>query len=640
MIPPKSKTVAWIFSLFIIILVPGLAGLRIYAQPVSYEVNTIPLTGELANFSGRCFLEDNEGFIWFGSWNGLYRYHGTGVKVFRNVPGDSNSLSGNFISRLHEDGNGIIWIATDKGLNRFDRKTESFTWYRNVPGDTSSLNSLNDIVEDREGYLWIATRTGFSRFDKVSGEFRNFMLEHQYSPNSQVRVLYLYLDQQDSLWIFHQAGVDIFDKKTERLRHIADVLPQHMIQDRSGNLLVAATGLNFISREQWLKGDYLSGTTLLYDNLYPENTDQYIIQNIAEDESGNLWMRKLDGLYCYSRNLDTLFFWKHPYPYPNTGIDNILMGELFIDSKGIIWFYTREGIHQVVKKHRNFRVYEFDPKDSEIAALALENKNMIWFGTTHALYSLDRTRNKYTFHYGDTWDIGFSSKKVNRLFVDSKGTLWAGMLYEGLFRSEGSDNQIRQFVKYPPLMIDSITGDTFNLSWIRQIFEDSRGRIWIGTKNGPICYYDEAEDLFIRLVDNPGSRVKLPPKIQVRHESPSGILWASGPAGLYRIIPPFINVSQTEIMASDVHQCKPSPGSGIGSIHGHSTLFMDSTGCIWLATGSRGLYKLTEQNNPGIPDPTFLIDSFRLDDGLPSNTIRSFLPGRRGDIWIGTTNGL
>ena len=49
------------------------------------------------------------------------------------------------------------------------------------------------------------------------------------------------------------------------------------------------------------------------------------------------------------------------------------MRELFIDSNGDVWFYTFEGIHQVVKKYRNFKVYEPDPKDSWIKCLILEN---------------------------------------------------------------------------------------------------------------------------------------------------------------------------------------------------------------------------------------------------------------------------
>ena len=58
-----------------------------------YTIETIPYTGQLSGFTGTCFLQDRDGFMWFGSTSGIYRYDGKNFKVFRNDPNNENSLS-------------------------------------------------------------------------------------------------------------------------------------------------------------------------------------------------------------------------------------------------------------------------------------------------------------------------------------------------------------------------------------------------------------------------------------------------------------------------------------------------------------------------------------------------------------------
>ena len=82
-------------------------------------------------------VQDDQGFMWFGTQYGLDRYDGYKFRVFTPVPGRVNSLSGAYIYALFKDRAGKLWIGCDQFLDRFDPTTETFTHYR-IGSDASS----------------------------------------------------------------------------------------------------------------------------------------------------------------------------------------------------------------------------------------------------------------------------------------------------------------------------------------------------------------------------------------------------------------------------------------------------------------------------------------------------------------------
>ena len=92
----------------------------------SYEVENISPDNGLSNSWVSSIHQDEEGFMWFGTWNGLNRFDGYGFTVFKPVAGDTLSLSNNAIRALCEDHAGYLWIGTENGLNWYDPNTEKF----------------------------------------------------------------------------------------------------------------------------------------------------------------------------------------------------------------------------------------------------------------------------------------------------------------------------------------------------------------------------------------------------------------------------------------------------------------------------------------------------------------------------------
>jgi ligand-binding sensor domain-containing protein len=98
-------------------------------------------------------LQDSRGFLWFGTEDGLNRYDGYNMVVYKDDPDTPYSLSHNNVRILYEDRSGTLWIGTKEGLDRYSREMDSI-----IPFTPLSRHDVSDICEDRVGELWIASR--------------------------------------------------------------------------------------------------------------------------------------------------------------------------------------------------------------------------------------------------------------------------------------------------------------------------------------------------------------------------------------------------------------------------------------------------------------------------------------------------
>jgi ligand-binding sensor domain-containing protein len=103
----------------------------------------------LSNNAVICSAQDKQGFLWFGTKDGLDRFDGYTFKIFRNDPEDTGSIGSNFIHCLYEDRNGILWAGTENGLYKYNATTESFSLLQ-----TTSIGHIRDIQMDDKGNLW------------------------------------------------------------------------------------------------------------------------------------------------------------------------------------------------------------------------------------------------------------------------------------------------------------------------------------------------------------------------------------------------------------------------------------------------------------------------------------------------------
>ena len=274
-------------------------------------------------------VQDNEGFMWFGTRYGLYRYDGYAFKIFVRDPGNPNSLDGIVVRALFKDRAGALWVACDQSLNKFDEKTETFTRYpipltthitqdaagllwlathgglyrldpasgriqrfSHDPNDPSSLSSsdLSYCGEDKEGRFWVASSGGLAEFDRRAGKvIKRYVIPHL--PGG----FEFYEDRFDTFWISHSSPnpLAVFDRKSNTLSRYA--FPERdptitrvsaMLEDRDGELLLATHGLGL------LKLDRERRRFIRYGNISsdPQSLPQDKLDALFVDREGNIWV--------------------------------------------------------------------------------------------------------------------------------------------------------------------------------------------------------------------------------------------------------------------------------------------------------------------------------------------------------------
>src|ERR1700759_2615034 len=112
---------------YLVLLCLLFAASSVYSQPRTLKFSHIGTEVGLSENNVTCILRDKQGFMWFGTRDGLNRYDGYDFDVYKNNPADSLSLSSNFVTSIIEDRRGDIWVATwGGGLNRFDKVRQRF----------------------------------------------------------------------------------------------------------------------------------------------------------------------------------------------------------------------------------------------------------------------------------------------------------------------------------------------------------------------------------------------------------------------------------------------------------------------------------------------------------------------------------
>ena len=173
----KRRT--YILSCFMLLFLVPPCSLPLQADASDLKFNHFTVEQGLSHSSIYCIAQDNYGFLWFGTMDGLNRFDGYSFKIYRRDNNSPNSLGQNVISDLMTDKSGMLWISTDsRGLDRYDPAADRFTHFRSDPHNPRTIgsNSIWTVYEDSTGTLWIGTNGGgLNRFEAGSQTFKRYV---------------------------------------------------------------------------------------------------------------------------------------------------------------------------------------------------------------------------------------------------------------------------------------------------------------------------------------------------------------------------------------------------------------------------------------------------------------------------------
>jgi signal transduction histidine kinase/CheY-like chemotaxis protein/streptogramin lyase len=428
-------------------------------------------------------VQDRDGFLWFGTQDGLARYDGVGFRVFRHDPSDPASLTSNDVSALLVDRDGRLWCGGEaSGLNRLEADGRTFTHWTHVPNDLRTLgsNDLFAIEQDRSGAIWIGTYLGGLNRLEADGSFLH--VDHDAEDPASLRsssVYALRADAQDRLWIGSEAGLDVRDAQG----HVAHVeLPpmqgragpsvvMGFLPERDGSMLVGTR-----------KGLFRVDAQLRYREEIATATPPLMVSAIERDGDGGLWLGLLDGLARLDARGLTRFSTEEAAPgaYPGTRTMDI-----FGDNEGGLWFSINDGGVAHLPPHwRNFAAFRHVPGDvsslsrARVRALAVDGERAVWVaGGNDGLDRIDRASGRIE-RWAERLHVG--GKRLNAILPDGDRHLWIGAGF-GLRRYALDGGTVDD------IPVDIANADALPQGQVEQLIRAADGSVWVNVRGGGIA---------------------------------------------------------------------------------------------------------------------------------------------------------
>ena len=565
-------------------------------------------------------VQDDQGFMWFGSQYGLNRYDGYKFKVFKHEPGQTNSLSGVFISSLFKDRSGVLWIGCDEFLDKFNPVTETFTHYRIDTADAHGETvPVINISQDHMGVLWLATSRGLYRFDPSTGQ----TIRYRHDPNnpfslSSDQIKASGEDRQGTFWVGTSEGLDAFDRDIGKVTlHV----PLHergemsFYEDRLGMIWivhVTGAGLAIFDRKTNTLTHYSFHKGHLSDAL-PTGA-----MAMTEDRDGTLWFGTLgNGLLKFDREGRKFIRYRNDPTNPNSlGEDNV--ATLFQDREGNIW----AGLHMMAPNRFStrpplFEQFRHEPGNPNSLSGTMVNgiyedrKGVLWIAAIDALNRVDRKTGQYTFYRSAGPGV---SPRPTAIIEDRSGFLWLGSDGHGLTHFDPKSGHFKAFRHNPT--------DRFSLSsdLVTQLLIDHTGTLWATTFDG-LDRFDPSTSRFTTYKPDEQSTAEQDLEVTADHH---GALWiGTHSSGLQRFDPTTGHFAA--IYKHNENDPTSLSNNRVNSVH------FDRSGTMWVGT----------QNGLGEFDPkTSKFKTYYEQDGLSGNVVSCILEDERGNLWMSTNNGL
>lgn len=282
------------FCCIVLFLIISLA----HAQsPIKNKILNYSLKNGLSFGIVNSITQDDKGFMWFATNDGLNRFDGTTFKVFKSRLGDSTALVSNYVQKVLCDVHGSIWVSSRNGLSKFDSRTEKFIHYK-FTSNKAVKNDISNIIQSHDGNLWITSYgQGFSYFNTKSAKVINYT-QANLSRLSSNRVLCLYEDSKGLIWVGTQEGsINVFSHKDGVIANLAGIGPpianlpstriNDIFEDHFHNMWIATgSGLGYYNRQS-------NKFTLLQTSQQGIKSKRYI--SVIEDSDKQLLVGLQDG---------------------------------------------------------------------------------------------------------------------------------------------------------------------------------------------------------------------------------------------------------------------------------------------------------------------------------------------------------
>lgn len=600
----KSKMAVDAFKMKIALVALALfvLGSAVFAGQNEISFDFFSQEDGLPNNQIQTIYQDQKGWMWFGTSQGLSRFDGYEFVNFLPSETDSLSLRGTLVRVVCEDRKGNLLVGTENGgLNVFDRALNVFHHpYENDPAFKGKEVSVNTIQEDAAGNLWLGTNTNILRIDTL-GVVTPVLASEEF-----VRVVQF--DQQGRLWAGTNRGVLVVNP--DGLVVAPFQLPLKGEQDEIWEIFRDADG------SLWI-GSYSNGAFVVDPitreieavMLEPAYDRTETVRSISVGAFGNYWIGTRGGLYVYHKDAGSMAFYRHDGREKSSLVNNSVL-DIFHDKRGETWVGTRGGLNLLAKSKQVFHNFSahLSGEDNQflnssaVYAFWIDDQDKIWIGTEDGGVNIyDPKTESFTYLMADPAKPNCISRNCIKAFQDDgRGNLWIGTFLGGIDVLNLATGQIKNYrpeAGNPGSLSDTKVWD---------FLLDHDGNMWVGTSAG-VDRFDWNTQQFVHYPQLAGNE-----QVNWIEQDSSNNLWLG--------------------TTDEVIVYHPE-SKEITRFSEHSRAFLeDAAGWYWVATLDRGLAQYSSRQGA--------LRYYNVDDGLSNNQALCILEDDSRDLWISTSNGL
>ncbi|WP_270293504.1 MULTISPECIES: hybrid sensor histidine kinase/response regulator transcription factor [Bacteroides] len=440
------------------------------------DIINLNVNSGLASNEVTCIVQDNLGFMWFGTTNGLCRYDGYQFKTYRSDYLSPSFFVSNHILLMEKDVEGNLWIVTTKEFVKFNPVTGRTT---PVNIDTYLLNKIKSLLITRKGEILIGTTVGIYKYSKEEDNF--VFLKKAY-------IRSLYEDSRGTIWV-GTWGSGFF---TFRLDNSQVVEYWTTFLDKPLNV----TG--FVEDEEhrmWISTWDNGGLLRLNDpfnahsedyTLYPSSEHNghlpsgVLYKLMYDADNDEIWVGTAKGLVVLNDLEKTDGFTVY-------GADVLGSSEiwtLYGNGGDILWASALGGgVNKMVRRNVSFAYNSLPDKKSGsavVTSLYEDENETVWMGTRLDVLLLWDRKTGRQYSYKMVGVLKELSKEGNAVQSILKhritGSLWLGTRYDGVY--------VLKYKNDKPFSLKRLRDEMPGLKNINALAQDAVGRVWIASEQG------------------------------------------------------------------------------------------------------------------------------------------------------------
>lgn len=592
-----------------------------------FKISQLTSKDGLSQNSIRAIIQDQQGFIWFGTNDGLNRYDGKNFKTYTHIPNDSTTLSGSNINHIYETKKGILWIGGhSRGINRFDPQTGKFKQFlhkKDVP-NTLSDNRIRGIAEDQWGNIWVGTQNGLNKITPNKNTIeRIFPKEGQQGGLSNSAITGVYQDKKGNLWISTSDKLNLLQtskSQTITFKHY----PTNI--DNTAKKSIKNITVFYEDKQErlWVGASWHAGANPHIIGTLDRNTGKVTtykflsgsrIRTIYQDSNNIVWVGTNVGLYWFNEKSKQFVHFKTDVIQVKDIYSADIL-DMLEDRSGNLWLgASGRGVYIIDTKSRKFASHKvfLDQDTDKLNVLSpwqmVADGNDLWMCSQENRLVLYNTKtNKLTqFRHETTNPNSLSNDLVTFVYKDTKSRIWISTR-KGLNLLNKHTKEFKRYVlegtKAVPL----------------HVFEDTQGNIFTQLTSEWIYKLNPTTDALEKYIKLPPIR-KRKNRVNMIWIDESGIFWIGTINGLLIFDP--------KTKKDTIY------GKTAGSENSVLQVYKDKLGQVWLATYGGGLKKVIKEK-----DGQINFQSYGKQEGLLNEYIYGIQEDTQGNLWMSHEKGI